>query len=105
MHNLQNISANKRQLRFRGDVSATTNRIEELQGDEIPKTPKAKQPSPQDDVGVPVAAPNASQQRLQSGKLLRVHFKLKNINLSEFKQLYQQPAPKPTHFTISLKWK
>lgn len=84
MHNLQNISANKRQLRFRGDVSATTNRIEELQGDEIPKTPKAKQPSPQDDVGVPVAAPTASQQRLQTGKRLKVYLKEKKMNLFEF---------------------
>lgn len=104
MHNLQNISANKRQLRFRGDVSASTNRIEELQGDEIPKTPKAKQPSPQDDVGVPAAGPAAAQQRLQSGKRLMC---IENkIILSESKHyLYQQPAPKPTHFTISLKWK
>lgn len=84
MHNLQNISANKRQLRFRGDVSATTNRIEELQGDEIPKTPKAKQPSPQDDVGVPAAAPTASQQRLQTGKRLKVYLKEKKMNLFEF---------------------
>lgn len=66
MHNLQNISANKRQLRFRGDVSATSNRIEELHGDEIPKVSKGKI-SPQDDVGVPGALPPAVQQRIQSG--------------------------------------
>lgn len=75
MHNLQNISANKRQLRFRGDVSASANRIEELQGDEIPKTPKAKQPPPQDDVGVPAAAPAAAQQRLQSGNPMKIYLK------------------------------
>lgn len=67
MHNLQNISANKRQLRFRGDVNATSNRIEELQGDEIPKIPKGKQSPSQDDVGVPAAPSAAAQQRLQTG--------------------------------------
>ncbi|XP_034486198.1 protein TAPT1 homolog isoform X2 [Drosophila innubila] len=69
MHNSQNTSGNKRQLRFRGDVSASTNRIEELQNEDNQKLPKAKQPTPQDDVGVTAAAAAAaaaSQQRQQN---------------------------------------
>ncbi|KAM8705960.1 hypothetical protein ACLKA7_010285 [Drosophila subpalustris] len=68
MHNSQNTSVNKRQLRFRGDVSANTNtnRIEELQSEDIPKLPKAKQPTPQDDVGVTAAAAAAAPQNVGS---------------------------------------
>ncbi|KAH8381424.1 hypothetical protein KR093_004519 [Drosophila rubida] len=67
MPNSQNSSVTKRQLRFRGDVSNSGNRIEELQqNDDIPKVPKAnsKQPTLQDDVGVAAAA--AATARLQN---------------------------------------
>ncbi|KAH8393978.1 hypothetical protein KR215_012042 [Drosophila sulfurigaster] len=63
MSNSQTTSATKRQLRFRGDVSASGNRIEELQlNDDIPKVSKAnnKQPTLQDDVGVATAAAAAA---------------------------------------------
>jgi len=65
MHNTLNSSSTKRQLRFRGDVSAGTNRIEELQNEDIQKIPK-------DDVGVTTTTATtgaaAAQQRLHNGE-------------------------------------
>lgn len=65
MHNSQTTSGIKRQLRFRGDVSANNNRIEDLQNEETYKLPKVKLPTVPDDVG---ATATAAQQRLHTGK-------------------------------------
>ncbi|XP_064546365.1 protein TAPT1 homolog [Drosophila montana] len=63
MHNSQTTSGVKRQLRFRGDVSANNNRIEDLQNEETYKLPKVKLPTVPDDVG---ATATAAQQRLHT---------------------------------------
>ncbi|SPP83441.1 protein TAPT1 homolog isoform X1 [Drosophila guanche] len=69
MQNSINSGGNKRQLRFRGDVSGASSRVEELhhhQEENRQLKPK-QQPLSQDDVAAATAATPAAQQRLQSG--------------------------------------
>ncbi|XP_034130504.1 protein TAPT1 homolog isoform X2 [Drosophila guanche] len=68
MQNSINSGGNKRQLRFRGDVSGASSRVEELhhhQEENRQLKPK-QQPLSQDDVAAATAATPAAQQRLQS---------------------------------------
>ncbi|BFF90277.1 protein TAPT1 homolog [Drosophila madeirensis] len=68
MQNSINLGGNKRQLRFRGDVSAASSRVEELQHhqEENRQQKPKQQPLSQDDVAAATAATSAAQQRLQS---------------------------------------